>query len=237
MLGDLEVQRKRREQSDAQHAAWEAEQAVTLARGRVGAAFLQRLAREYAEVAAKQAEAARLWAEAWTDALWQPWSGWLVRYAPVGAGNVDAQSCDNGLIQQVLVLDDLATVVAESPGAAVRAVSWAGRAYDLVIGAFLDAEPVEFETPRIEEELAYHAHSRVVTDSGWYYVNTPPTATERPLAPPECMTWPEWLEARIGDATAANRWRPAEIAQADIEQMAGSAPVQALASWVELEQA
>jgi len=181
---------------EARKAREKAEREVREARGRRGAALLQRWATEYVALATTEEQSLEAWAVAETARLWQPWSGWRVRYAPVGLRTED-ESAQEYFVQAVYILDDLAAVIAQSPGAVVRAIDpYTGTVEDKVIGAFLDAEPFEYSNPCTDSSLPLHAVKTVWGLKRAYVVNCPPGAPERPVAPPQTTAWSEFLAGK-----------------------------------------
>jgi hypothetical protein len=170
--------------------------------GRLGAEWLQSHARLYADLLAEQEQAARRWADEWTAQFWRPWSGWLVRYAPV-MPSLDAELAD-ALIQKILILDELQSVIAQSPGASVQAVSLQGRLHEKVIGAFIDAEPVEFAEPSINGWRPYHESYKALTHNGSYNCNVPPGTPPPPPPPPYPPSWYDYLSEQRPDL--ARNW-------------------------------
>lgn len=172
-------------------------EAATLERGRRGAAVVKRLAQEHLDICRSRDAAVMAWAHEWA-AQWKPWSGWLVRYAPIGA------PAGEGNIETRLILDSLNDVVTESPGASVRAVEWDGTVREMVIGAFLDATPVEFEAHDLRRGMEYHRQVRTYLLDGPAYgepmvINVPPGAKWSPPAPPvKPPDWHDYVHERTG---------------------------------------
>ncbi len=232
LLDRIRERRARDAAQEAQYRQRELARAAELERGRKGAEVLQRVAREYAEILASQAAAAKAWAESESARLWRPWSGWLVRYVPVGQ-RVEAE--EDAQIERVFVLDDVADIVAESPGASVRVVNGFGRVEDRIIGAFLDAEPVEFEAHDCEQGMAYHRSVKAGPD---YVVNVHPQETREPAPPPHWIGWLDYLAGRLGQETADSLWHsydghrwysPEALAESSSDKLADSWEVQQLA--------
>lgn len=224
----VESARKREAEAEARREEKRKQHAAALERGRKGAELLLRVAREHAEIQAAQREAAKAWAEEWTQRLWQPWSGWQVRYVPVGQ-RVETE--EDAVVQTVVVLDDLAEIVAQSPGAAVRVVSPGGHVSERVIGAFLDATPVEHDMPALASAEPFH---RSYGGCFSYFVNVPPTVQGEPERAPQCIGWFDYVAGRLGVLHAERlayemRLEPAALAKMDVEQLADWWQVQELA--------
>ncbi len=159
----------------------------------VADAKLKREARQAAEADYKAAiaewrEACRVWAEEWTAKLWQPWELSEVRYVPLRMpADFDYQfAVDGGLIEKVVVLNDIADCVAV--GANLTEVkSYDGRVSEIVIGAFLDVHVIKCDAPSTTDVLAYHRHY----SEGGYVVNVPAFVAEQPGPAPEKPATPE----------------------------------------------
>ena len=105
--------------------------------------------------------------------------GWKVRYAPIGGG-------ENGPVETVFVAGDIMPVIAQSPGASVQVVDAWGNAEERVIGAFLDATPVDFAEPRADRHMDYHRPVTVPTFNDWYSSTSPLVVTQAEL---DAIAW------------------------------------------------
>lgn len=207
----------------------EAERAVREERGQRGAALLQRWAEEYVALAAVEEQALEAWVVAETARLWQPWSGWRVRYAPVGLRTED-ESAQEYFVQTVDILDELDAVIAQSPGANVRAINpYTGMVEEKVIGAFLDAEPFEFSKPYTDVSLPLHAVKTVWGLERAYVVNRPPGTPERPVAPPRTTPWSEFLAGKGVQDIWLEGMNPKSLVDGTDDYMIDSPAVQELA--------
>jgi hypothetical protein len=135
--------------------------------------------------------ACRTWAERETERLWERWLLWKVRYAPVGARRPFNEDLMEQLIQDVHTLDEPEDISGQTPSARVDRVNLDGSVTaDFVIGWFLDAEPICFNTPSCTEPLAYHRRFH----AGGSYVNVPPFVLEDPAPAPMGPEGPEGPE-------------------------------------------
>lgn len=216
------------------------ESAAKLAQGRRGAEALQAAAAAYLTVVAEHNEAAEAWAEREAARLWRPWSGWRVRYTPVGGCLREGNGGDGDVsIQEAVILDDLADVVTESPGAAVRRVMVDGQVKNLVIGAFLDAEPVEFEEHK--RVMAYQrtfTALRVNGPSGVYEtlcVHVPPAVKEEPAPSPKLTPWEGFVAARhpgVDVSCVRDTW-PYWLQDKTVDELANDSRIQMLGAALE----
>lgn len=220
-MAEKTVERAQDALQDEARAA--AEKADALERGRRGAAVVKRVAQEYLDICRSHDAAVTAWAEEWA-ARWAPWSGWLVRYAPIGA------PAGEGNIRSVLVLDELNDVIAESPGASVRAVSHDGTVRELVIGAFLDATPVEVkEYPQDRYNALYHRTLTAYTSDGRaVVVHVAPQVAESEAEPARLIWWRDYLNDRTG-TDHGGYVAAREIVDTEVEVLAQRPGVQAYA--------
>lgn len=173
--------------------------------GEVGtAAMLKRLAATHMRQAAEHDRAVRVWADGLTSLVWRPWGGWKVRYAPIGGG-------ENGPVETVFIAGDILLLIAQSPGALVQVVDAWGDVEERVIGAFLDATPVDFAEPRTDRHMDYHRPLTVPTFNDWVVVNIPAVVTQAELGAiawtdaPAMPSWQEVLAGAFG-AAAEQAW-------------------------------
>lgn len=128
-----------------------------------------------------------------------------MRYTAIGGG-------PSAPIQQVFVAGEISHVIAQSPGAAVEAVGEYGDIEERVIGAFLDASPVDWVTPCTSEHLAYHRCVTAPYLNGWAVVNIPPIMKEAELEAIRCteapvlLPWVDFLAEVVGAEAVVDAW-------------------------------
>lgn len=149
--------------------------------------------------------ACRTWAETETARLWRPWFCWEIRYTPVGYRRddeeTDAPICTVRALPAWIIRDNFTQPeISTSPREELTIIGDDGTLGHRVIGAFLDATPITFASPWLNEGLRNH---RQFWADGWC-VNVPSINDSFPTPPPATpASWPTRLNALdYGD----NRW-------------------------------
>jgi hypothetical protein len=141
-------------------------------------------------------------------------------------------------VETVFIAGEIAHVIAQSPGAAVQVVEMWGDVEERVIGAFLDATPVDFDEPRTDEHMKYHRCVTVPVFNDWIMVNIPAVLTQAEMNAvtwtdaPTLPSWQETLASVVGDALVANGYAclPDVLESSEVE-LAGNWWVREVERW------
>lgn len=133
--------------------------------------------------------ACQQWAETEQKRLWTPWTLWKVRYAPLDLHlvNADEDATLSDLIETVYTLDQPERFANARPARLTR-VDAHGKTSEFVIGAFMDAERIDYDKPTSNHHRCYYGGNKYVEE---FAVYVPPFVMEEPTPAPERPKTPD----------------------------------------------
>jgi len=155
--------------------------------------------------------ACRAWAETETARLWRPWFCWEIRYTPVGYRRddeeTDAPICTVRALPAWIGADFTPPEIVTydfrtGPREPLTIIADDGTLGKRVIGTFLDATPVTFATPLLNESWRGH-RQYWASGSGWC-VNVPALNDSAPAPAP--VTPAIWLRRLAALDYTGNHW-------------------------------
>lgn len=177
------------------------------------------LAQEYSALWENYQERCLIWANDWTEQMWEPWELYHVRYVPLHGGLLEPDPA----IVDIYCMDaprDIALALQNGPVADVDVVEINGTVTTLTIPSFLDATPVCMESPTILLARNHHRWYK----AGNYYVNVPAWDLREPQgAPAAIISWADYVGQRAGDDLKYQLYRYEDwmnLAEADPKELA-----------------
>lgn len=185
----------------------------TLDKRQKAASRLIALSRSYFNELAVYDEACRRWAEENTEALWQPWMLWKVRYSTATNGNEPSLRAP---VEEIYTDTHPEKVRSKLYCSAYREDG--GIETPFYIGSFFSSTPCYFNSPSITEELPFHVHYA----AGKFFVNVPASLDRSPTpfdvqAP---APWPEYVRERFKDVVLFGDLTAEAVSEMSVEALA-----------------